>query len=56
VPQFFVRTPCRSLALAVDDGRGNAIAVSIAWARTPGADSAGRMDDAARLAAEFPAP
>jgi len=43
VQQFFVRHPCKALSrmlLAVDDGGGNTVVVTIAWVRMPKAAEA----------------
>jgi hypothetical protein len=50
VRAVLLRTPCRSLRrtlLAVTDGRGNTVVVSIAWAQMPDVDSAKRLEQAA---------
>ncbi|MEC3974103.1 hypothetical protein [Amycolatopsis sp. H20-H5] len=46
VQRFFVRTPCRKLdrmVLAIGDGGGNTVVVSIAWVRMATADDAARL-------------
>ncbi|WP_026361167.1 hypothetical protein [Amycolatopsis nigrescens] len=50
VQQFFVRTPCRKLdrtLLAIGDGHGNTIAVSIAWVRMRSVGEATRLKELA---------
>jgi hypothetical protein len=46
VQEFFLRTPCRALdrvLLAIGDGKGNTVVVSIAWVQMGSAGAAGQL-------------